>query len=662
MSSSAAQPTKPVYTRTMDESGNLPFLRESPDATLDQTSGLAMQDPLHTALALRSAQQDEVIAVPPALRKLADEATSTQDLLEIVIDKSNFLPACFLQVGAGRARAVCKINAEGVNYVGKTGRWSGTGFLVSKNILLTNHHVLNSPDVARNGIAIFNYEMDPDGQPLATKGFRLKPDELFLTSPVANGLDFTFVRVDGDPGEEFGFIPLDRTATTIVADEFANIIQHPSGNPKIVVLQENQVKFQDVAVVHYTSDTEPGSSGSCVFNNEWRPIALHHASKPGSGDFKFLNEGLKFSAIATLLEQLQQQGQNTSAGEELLGLFRGTDALMGFFGALGRQVPAGGPSVEVVVNSYKGEADDIDVGFWNIEWFNRRVDEKVDDVAQVIVKMNLDVWALEESSPEATQALVDHLNRKYHMKFHCASSEPQASPQKQTTTVIWNEKTVTGQKQKWPDEIETWLQVRSENFAELGLEAVEGKVFDRYPGLFYFTALGRDGRKSPFNFYLVPLHLKAMAEGSKRRRMAAQIIGAAVKTMVEKHAADQDWVIGGDFNAELASEDFNRLMEGGMVPLSAEDEEGGAFSYVKRPKSLIDHIFLSANMGTAYGAKDYFIVAKDKTIPGYVKKLSDHRPVLVRLSLKNQPGEGEPESAAIPESLKTILSKLRPVM
>jgi hypothetical protein len=99
------------------------------------------------------------------------------------------------------------------------------------------------------------------------------------------------------------------------------------------------------------------------------------------------------------------------------------------------------------------------------------------------------------------------------------------------------------------------------------------------------------------------------------------------------------------------------------VPLSADDEAGGAFSYVKRPKSLIDHIFLSKNLARTYGADDYFIVAADREIPDYVRRLSDHRPVLVRLSLLDRQAEERPaqrkkarspQDAAIEELRKAL--------
>ena len=594
---------------------------------------------------------------------LSAEGPIDDSALEVVIGEANFLPAWFLQTGAETAAAVCKIEASGINHQGSSGAWSGTGFLVTPNILLTNHHVLNSIQVARGASCIFNYQYNRDGMLSATKGYHLDPDRLFITSPARGGLDFTFVWVKDEPGAEFGYIELDRNAFTIRDSEYVNVIQHPAGRPKSVVLQDNRVRKQDESLVHYTSDTEPGSSGSCVFNNLWTPVALHHASRPAPPDevqagYQYLNEGIKFTAIATYLEQVSQGQQGDSAAaREVLAAIGGSDARLGFFGSLGRTTPAPVANpLEAVVASYQGELQDIDVAFWNVEWFNRRP-EKLPDVAQVIKNMNLDVWTFEEASPAVTQSLVDYLRDKYGMDFGMAASEPNASGALQTTTVIWNRSTVSGEAGQWPEEINKWFGVHSTQFDKLGLEAVEGKIFPRRPGLFHFSAVTPPGA-APFDFYLVPLHLKAMDEGSKRRRMAAAIMGAAVQKMITTYEKDADWVLGGDFNAQLASQDFASLFKHDMVALSAQDEGEGAFSYLKRPKSLIDHIFLSPNLAQTYGAGDFFIVAAEKTLPKYLKRLSDHRPVLVRLGLKTQAPADAEAGEELPPELASLLARI----
>ena len=53
--------------------------------------------------------------------------------------------------------------------------------------------------------------------------------------------------------------------------------------------------------LQYTTDTQPGSSGSPVLNDEWKAVALHHSGgnlpKNARGDRMYANEGILFSAI-----------------------------------------------------------------------------------------------------------------------------------------------------------------------------------------------------------------------------------------------------------------------------------------------------------------------------------------------------------------------------
>src|SRR5208337_2224243 len=209
-------------------------------------------------------------------------------------------------------------------------------------------------------------------------------------------------------------VPINRRAFAIAENEFANVISHPMGRMKEISVQQNEVQWQDDLVVHYTSDTEPGSSGASVCNNNWQLVALHHASKSSNvPDFSILNEGIKLSAIAADLERISHSSTSSaSVASQLLQLFEGTDERLGFFGTLGRP-EAAGSGLEAVVNSFQGTEKDIDVGFWNVEWLTKTYETKATAVVDVIHKMNLDVWSLEESSPKAAERLAEELKATY---------------------------------------------------------------------------------------------------------------------------------------------------------------------------------------------------------------------------------------------------------
>lgn len=591
-------------------------------------------------------------------------------------------PAGLLSILAKRSKAVCRIVVNGSGVTDFRGQalagWSGTGFLVAPNLLLTNHHVLNSVEVALKATAEFNFQVTeddildgpPDNHPPAVQ-FNLNPDRLFVTSKVGE-LDFSFVWIETEAARQFGTIPMTRGSFTISNGEPTYVIHHPGGSPKQVSLDDTEVMSINSAMVLYAADTAGGSSGAPVMCDRGRLIALHHAWQSvgavktqfptltgqlnDGGVTNVVNEGIKLSAIAIDLERrIADGGEDASQAATVLSAFNGSDTLTGLFGSLGRFVGTrtefkgvegiaeDQPSAyEHVVQVYNGTEQDIDVGAWNIEWLNRdfEVSGKLDRVAAVITDLNLDIWALVEVSPDAVKALLKVLRDKYGQHYAADFSEPGAKTGKQTTAVIWRPNVVDGGRMEWPEKLDALFRSHSKD--ELNLEAVHGRIFNRYPGLFRFKL---KSETKDFDFFLVPLHLKAKGEGSLRRQLASKVLAYAVEQMIVEHGKDKDWVLLGDFNATLASKDLDPLKAANFTPLSAEDEENGAFTYLKAPyKSLIDNIFLSANMSKYADEDDFFIVARDKVVSRFVQEVSDHPPIAVRLSLADLPDK-ETEAA-----------------
>ncbi|MBC8112620.1 MAG: trypsin-like peptidase domain-containing protein, partial [Verrucomicrobia bacterium] len=206
---------------------------------------------------------------------LADSLTQ-----ERILNDNDLLPVSYLFKGIKSAKAVARITL-----ISQAGREMGfgTGFLVGKNLLITNNHVFQSDSDTRNSLIEFGYEADENGSPKMPIAFRLDPDKLFITS---KALDFTLVYVqpqsiDGKtPLSDFGSIELIGQPGKSATGKFVSIIQHPSGNRKSIALRNNKVIdiFDDF--VHYETDTEPGSSGSPAFNDDWELIALHHSGVP----------------------------------------------------------------------------------------------------------------------------------------------------------------------------------------------------------------------------------------------------------------------------------------------------------------------------------------------------------------------------------------------
>ncbi len=224
------------------------------------------------------------------------ESAAAVEQLERVINDPDFVDIRFLEAGVAAARAVGRINIR--NQAGRVVGY-GTASLVSTQLILTNHHVLPTADVARWSAVEFNYQDGIDGQPLQPRVFRLDPERFYLAD---KEYDFAFVAVDAGEGElaEFGFNRLADVEGNALVGEFVTIVQHPKGEKKQVSLRENRVVDLLDSFIHYETDTEPGSSGSPVFNDQWEVVALHHASVPAPDHAELghiMNEGIRITTV-----------------------------------------------------------------------------------------------------------------------------------------------------------------------------------------------------------------------------------------------------------------------------------------------------------------------------------------------------------------------------
>lgn len=232
----------------------------------------------------------------PVMPRLGDDtwkgpATAAGSLEKIIGTQPTFLPISFLETGLLRARTVVRVESP---------LGLGTGFLTQNNLLITNNHVISTPEDARQTKIWFNYQKTAAGTDAQVAEFTLDPDGAFATSQINGGDDWTAVRVSGNPNAQWGALNL--VDTTVRINDFVNIIQHPGGLPKQIALYHNAVAFTDDSRVQYLTDTMPGSSGSPVFDSEWRVVALHHSGGwlPESGTTRvfFRNEGIHVRILA----------------------------------------------------------------------------------------------------------------------------------------------------------------------------------------------------------------------------------------------------------------------------------------------------------------------------------------------------------------------------
>lgn len=217
----------------------------------------------------------------------------------------DFLDICFLDKARAASRTVAR-----VAYL--NGKAQGTGFMVSPNLFLTNQHVIQDKEKAKNFLLEFDYELDFNRNAIPFTRFKLDPDKLFISDPI-DDLDFTLIavgdRVDG-PLEltDFGYLPLINSIDKHIRAMFVNIVQHPDGKHKQLVVRENRILYDSAHTLIYGSDTLPGASGSPVLNDDWEVVGLHHWGEPyrafldqNNNPIKDLpqngNEGIRISAI-----------------------------------------------------------------------------------------------------------------------------------------------------------------------------------------------------------------------------------------------------------------------------------------------------------------------------------------------------------------------------
>ncbi|MEI6410467.1 MAG: trypsin-like peptidase domain-containing protein [Bacteroidota bacterium] len=185
---------------------------------------------------------------------------------EKLIGSNNLAKFKWLRMGMEAGAPVCMI---------ELGARRGTGFLLKNGYLLTNNHVLKTADEAANAVAVFNFEESISGGAIQQYKYKTEPVS-YLGS--AN-LDYALVKLahisfEGPqkPLSDWGNLTLSTAKPAL--EDYVTIIQHPLG-------QDKQLAFDRVSAVQpnyllYKTDTDKGSSGSPVFNMDWKVVALHH--------------------------------------------------------------------------------------------------------------------------------------------------------------------------------------------------------------------------------------------------------------------------------------------------------------------------------------------------------------------------------------------------
>jgi hypothetical protein len=228
--------------------------------------------------------------------------------LEKVLGRDGVVTLGWYRQGLERCRAVAQIRTA-------TGEGFGTGFLVrggdlapglgDEIFLLTNAHVVSNdssvPHALRPDEAVIGFEAQespaPEGHRVAKLLWTSRPEDL----------DATLLRLDPPvPGAP----PCPLAARLPVNDESQKVyvIGHPGGRGLSFSIHDNLLLDYDDRLLHYRAPTEGGSSGSPVFNQQWRLIGLHHAGGfemprlNGKAGTYAANEGIVLARIQARLQ------------------------------------------------------------------------------------------------------------------------------------------------------------------------------------------------------------------------------------------------------------------------------------------------------------------------------------------------------------------------
>lgn len=253
---------------------------------------------------------------------IVDRSEDTGFARERVIGASDLFGMNFFTLAVAVGRAVGRV---------RVGRVFGTGFLISPGVMITNQHVIRSRGEATGASIEMDFQEANDGSFPPLQTFALDPAKFFLGD---RALDFAMVAVasrsrSGRDLANYGFVPLIAELGKADKDDPLNIIQHPRGQPKQIAFRRNQVVdiFDDF--VHYSTDTEPGSSGAPCFNDQFELVALHHSGVPKlgadgrpvreDGDYVWVaNEGIRVSSLVRRLESEPLTGEAAAIRRAIL--------------------------------------------------------------------------------------------------------------------------------------------------------------------------------------------------------------------------------------------------------------------------------------------------------------------------------------------------------
>jgi hypothetical protein len=200
------------------------------------------------------------------------------------------------------------------------GKPRGTGFLVGDDLLMTNWHVVEGG--VDGALARFDHSGSDDGRPVKFAGDWLLAhsphdslgNELGPDGPADGMWDYAIVRLAEPVGaqpfgsdladagaERRGCFLLDWGPYEFDGTEPLLILGHPEGGPaQLSYASPARARFTSARNrIRYDTNTAAGSSGSPVFNRNFRLVALHNSGNKGTE--ALFNQGVPIAGIGSAL-------------------------------------------------------------------------------------------------------------------------------------------------------------------------------------------------------------------------------------------------------------------------------------------------------------------------------------------------------------------------
>jgi hypothetical protein len=264
---------------------------------------------------------DHALRIDPREASAISNFAASRKTLESILGDDGPQTYRFMQLGMQRALSVASIWLDRPGYSARL----GSGFLVRAGdfacfgrsdirddelLVATNWHVVNEhgqPPGIRPEHALVKFEAA-----LPASANRIR--QIVWTRDFSLH-DVAFLQLEGQP-PAVQPLPLARELPAAGPGARVFIIGYPGGRELALSLQDNQLVAHEgppkgkpvtkgVVRVHYRTPTEPGSSGSPVFDQTgWEVVAIHHGGPPeGVTGPSAANEGISIGSIQAAIRR-----------------------------------------------------------------------------------------------------------------------------------------------------------------------------------------------------------------------------------------------------------------------------------------------------------------------------------------------------------------------